>query len=96
MDAARLNHVVKNTISWASDGTDRGVGAALTQHFPGLLFRFWDAAHSAGKLLENSMLGADEEVQHIDSLLVSRKKPWNLAKILAVSDTTNLGNLHLM
>ena len=86
VDSARLNHVVKNTISWASDGADRDVGAMLTQHLPGLLYRFWDAAHSACKVLEHSVLGADEEVQCIDSLLVSRKKPWSWAKLLTVSD----------
>ena len=38
VDLALKDHVVENTISWASDGADRGVGAALTQQLPSLQY----------------------------------------------------------
>eukprot|EP00974_Lingulodinium_polyedra_P094033 9112307-Lingulodinium_polyedra.AAC.1 len=41
--------VSSRTLSWASDGADRGVGDAATEHFPSMVFRVWEESHSAVK-----------------------------------------------
>ena len=82
---ATFEHVKKNVRAWASDGADRDVAFAATSVFPGLCFHAWDEAHSGVKLLQQA-LRDDSEVQIVDQLLVTRKKPPSLAKFLSTSD----------
>ena len=85
VDANLFEHLRKHTRVWTSDGADRDVGLAATQTFPGLCFHAWDESHSAVRLLGNA-LQDDPEIQVVDQLLVTRKKPQSLAKFLSTSD----------
>ncbi len=72
------------TLCWASDGADRSVGDAATEHFPSMAFRVWEESHSSVKVLAHAVQD-DPEVRLIDALLVSGKKPPSLAKFLSTS-----------
>ena len=77
-------HVREQTRVWCSDGADLNVPLAASAFFPGLRFHAWDEAHSAQRLLANSMKDCDE-ILVTDKLLVTGKKPYSLAKFLSTS-----------
>ena len=85
VDLELHERIRSRTLSWASDGADRGVGDAATEHFPSMVFRVWEESHSAVKVLAHAV-AEDPEVRLIDDLLVSGKDPPSLAKFLSGSD----------
>ena len=85
VDLQLYRRVRSRTLSWASDGADRAVGDAATEHFPPMVFRVWEESHSAVKVLAHAVT-EDPEVRLIDALLVSGKDPPSLAKFLSTSE----------
>ena len=81
MDLELHERIRSRTLSWASDGADRGVGDAATEHFPSMVFRVWEESHSAVKVLAHAA-AEDPEVRLIGVLRVSGKEPPSLAKCL--------------
>ena len=96
LDVALHKHVQKELRAWCSDGADLNVPLLATRTFPGLRFHAWDEAHSAQKLLANSMK-EDSEITTTDQLLVTGKKPASLAKFLTNSTVfrTTMGEQQL-
>ena len=84
LDVDLHKHVRGEMRAWCSDGADLSVPLLATRAFPGLAFYAWDEAHSAQKLLANSMK-EDSEITITDQLLVTGKKPASLAKFLTNS-----------
>ena len=84
LDVDLHKHVRGEMRAWCSDGADLTVPLAATETFPKLAFHAWDEAHSAQKLLANSMKG-DSEILITDELLVTGKTPQSLAKFLTLS-----------
>ena len=84
VNLALHSHVRDNIRVWTSDGADRDVGLAATGAFSGLAFHAWDESHSAGRLFQNA-LRDDAEIELVDKLLVTGKKPYSLAKFLSTS-----------
>ena len=75
----------QNTRTWASDGADRDVGLAATAVYPGIKFHAWDESHSGVRLVVNA-LKDDPEIELVDKILVTGKKPYSLAKFLSTSE----------
>ena len=79
--------MLRNTRVWTSDGADLDVGLALAggRGFNSLVLHAWDEAHSSVRVLANAMK-YDAEIEVVDCLLVSGKKPDALAKFVSTSD----------
>ena len=86
-------HVCQHTLSFCSDGADRGVGDAATELFERMAFRTWDESHSSIKVLQHA-LEAAEEARYTEELLVSRQKPYSLAKFMDTSDVMRQNFVH--
>ena len=70
----------------ASDGAADAqlVSQSLPVHFPALRFRCTDTSHANMLVLKNAF-GGDPEIDMVDQLLVSGKKPPSLSKFLSTS-----------
>ena len=79
--------VLQGTRVWTSDGADLDVGLSLGggRQFDNLVCHAWDESHGAGRLLANAMKH-DAEIQEVDRLLVTGKKPYSLAKCVSTSE----------
>ena len=79
--------ILQGTRVWTSDGADLDVGLALAggPHFSRLVCHAWDESHGAGRLLASAMKH-DPEIEAVDRLLVTGKKPYSLAKFVSTSD----------
>ena len=84
LDTKLHQHVKEQTRVWTSDGADLQVPLAASGFFTRLKYIYWDEAHAACRLAENSMKG-EEEIIMTDRLLVTSKKPQSLAKFLSMS-----------
>ena len=80
-------HMLQRSRVWTSDGADLDVGLALAggRSFSNLVCQAWDESHSSGRLLANAMKH-DAEIEEVDRLLVTGKKPYSLAKCVSTSD----------
>ena len=87
VDKGLRQHILRSTRVWTSDGADLDVGLALAggRCLDSLVCHAWDESHSSGRLLANAMKH-DAEIEAVDRLLVTGKKPYSLAKFVSTLD----------